>query len=102
MRRDEITTGTPVQKGSASNKNYNSEITISIWPTTAEAIQEYINGERAARTSKGLKTNLKASYFLQTTVAQLTTAALSLTFLERPHEDWRRRDCFPETQGIHT
>lgn len=64
MRRDEITTGTPVQKGSASNKNYNSEITISIWPTTAEAIQEYINGERAARTSKGLKNQSKGFLFL--------------------------------------
>lgn len=63
-RSKKLSANTPVQKGTASNQNYNSEITIPIWPTTAEAIQEYIDSERAAVTTHGLRNRSEGFLFL--------------------------------------
>lgn len=63
-RSKKVSTSTPVQKGIASSQNYNSEITIPIWPTTAQAIRDYIDGERLAVTTRGLRNRSKGFLFL--------------------------------------
>ncbi|MBB5503156.1 hypothetical protein [Paraburkholderia sp. MM5384-R2] len=63
-RSKKLSTSTPVQKGAASSQNYNSEITVKIWPATAEAIQEYIDTERLAVTTRGLRNRSKGFLFL--------------------------------------
>jgi integrase len=63
-RSKKLSTSTPVQKGATSNQNYNSEITIKIWPTTAEAIQKYIDTERLAVTTRGLRNRSEGFLFL--------------------------------------
>lgn len=63
-RTKKLSTSTPVQKGAASSKNYNSEITITIWPTTAQAIQDYINTERVAVTTRTLRNRSEGFLFL--------------------------------------
>lgn len=63
-RTKKLSTSTPVQKGAASNQNYNSEITITIWPTTAQAIQDYIDSERVIVTTRGLRNRSEGFLFL--------------------------------------
>lgn len=63
-RKKWITTATPTQKGARSIQNYNSELTISIWPTTAHAIQNYINNERQEKTGKTLRNKSEGFLFL--------------------------------------
>ena len=64
QRSKKVSASTPVQKGAASSQNYNSEITIPIWPTTAQAIQDYINSERLAVTTRGLRNRSEGFLFL--------------------------------------
>lgn len=54
-RTDPLSTATPTQKGTRSSQGYNSEGTISIWPTTASAIRTYIDGERQTITSRTMR-----------------------------------------------
>lgn len=63
-RATPVGTNTPVQKGTSSNQNYNSEVTVPVWPTTAKAIQEYIEGERSENTSRGLQNRSKGFLFV--------------------------------------
>lgn len=63
-RNKPLSTSTPVQKGSASSQNYNSAITVAIWPTTAQAIQDYIVSERVAVTTRTLRNRSKGFLFL--------------------------------------
>lgn len=63
-RAEKVNTRTPVQKGAASLQNYNSEITVPIWPTTAHAIQQYIDGEREVVVTQGLRNRSKGFLFL--------------------------------------
>jgi len=63
-RSKAVSTGTPVQKGAASTQNYNSLITVSIWPTTAQAIREYIDSERSSITEKTLRNRSEGFLFL--------------------------------------
>jgi integrase len=63
-RTKKVSTSTPVQKGAASNQNYNSEFTMPIWPTTAQAIQDYIDSERMAITTRGLRNRSEGFLFL--------------------------------------
>jgi integrase len=63
-RTKELSTSTPVQKGAASSQNYNSEFTMTIWPTTAQAIQDYIDSERVAVTTRGLRNRSEGFLFL--------------------------------------
>lgn len=59
-----LTTATPVQKGARSRKGYNSEYVLSIWPTTADAIKDYINNERKAVLTRGLANRSKGFLFV--------------------------------------
>lgn len=59
-----VTTATPVQKGVNSFQNYNSEITVSIWPTTALAIRQYIDSERYAVISRTLRNRTNGFLFV--------------------------------------
>lgn len=63
-RTKKLSTSTPVQKGAASSQNYNSEITIAIWPTTAQAIQDYIKSERVAVITRTLRNRSEGFLFL--------------------------------------
>lgn len=63
-RSKRLTTATPTQKGSRSRQNYNSEFMISIWPTTAKAIKDYIDGERQEITSRTLRNKSEGFLFL--------------------------------------
>lgn len=63
-RSKRVSTGTPVQKGSRSGQNYNSELVLPIWPTTAQAIKDYVESERAAVTSRGLRNRSKGFLFV--------------------------------------
>ena len=63
-RSKQMSTATPKQKGTGSQQSYNSEITISIWPTTAQAIKDYIAGERQAITSRTLRNKSEGFLFL--------------------------------------
>lgn len=63
-RTKKLSTSTPVQKGATSNQNYNSEITITIWPATAQAIQDYLDGERVSVTMRGLRNRSEGFLFL--------------------------------------
>ena len=63
-RTKRLSTSTPVQKGATSRQNYRSEITITIWPTTAQAVQDYINSERLAVTTRGLRNRSDGFLFL--------------------------------------
>lgn len=63
-RASKPTAATPTQKGARSSQNYNSEITVSIWPTTAQAVYDYINGERASVTGRTLRNRSKGFLFL--------------------------------------
>lgn len=63
-RTEKVSTSTPVQKGAASSQNYNSEFTIAIWPTTAQAIQDYIESERQIVTTRGLRNRSQGFLFL--------------------------------------
>jgi len=63
-RTKKLSTSTPVQKGATSSLNYNSEITIPIWPTTAQAIQDYIDTERLVVTTRGLRNRSEGFLFL--------------------------------------
>jgi len=59
-----LSTSTPVQKGAAGSQNYNSEFIMTIWPTTARAIQDYIDSERVAATTWGLRNRSEGFLFL--------------------------------------
>ena len=59
-----LTTATPVQKGARSRKGYNSEYVLSIWPTTADAIKDYIDNERKAVLTRGLANRSKGFLFV--------------------------------------
>lgn len=59
-----LSIATPTQKGLRSKQNYNSEITVSIWPTTAKAIREYIDGARQEITSRTLRNKSEGFLFL--------------------------------------
>jgi len=63
-RTKQLSTSTPVQKGSASSQNYNSAITVTIWPTTAQAIQDYMASERVAVTTRTLRNRSEGFLFL--------------------------------------
>ena len=63
-RTKKLSTSTPVQKGAASNQNYNSEIIIPIWPTTAQAIKDYIDNERLVVTTRTLRNYSEGFLFL--------------------------------------
>lgn len=63
-RSKKLNISTPVQKGAASNQNYNSEFTIQIWPTTAQAIQDYIDSERLMVTTRGLRNRSEGFLFV--------------------------------------
>lgn len=64
-RAARLTTGTPTQKGSRSGRNYSSEFLLSIWPTTARAIYDYIHADRSSAVGKALRN--KSQGFLFTT-----------------------------------
>jgi hypothetical protein len=63
-RTKKLSTSTPVQKGVSSIQNYNSEITIAIWATTAQAIQDYIENERSAVSTRTLRNYSEGFLFL--------------------------------------
>lgn len=63
-RTKKVSTSTPVQKGAASSQSYNSEFTLAIWPTTAQAIQDYIESERQSVTTRGLRNRSEGFLFL--------------------------------------
>ncbi|WP_131367719.1 hypothetical protein [Comamonas thiooxydans] len=63
-RGKKIGPNTPVQKGAASHQAYNSLVTIQVWPTTAQAIQDYIDGDRSTATTRGLKNRSQGFLFL--------------------------------------
>lgn len=63
-RSKRLSTATPTQKGTRSKQNYNSELTISIWPTTAKAIRDYIDVERQTVTSNMLRNRSEGFLFL--------------------------------------
>lgn len=63
-RSRNVSTSTPVQKGAASGQSYNSEITIAIWPTTAQAIKDYVDSERLAVTTRTLRNRSEGFLFL--------------------------------------
>lgn len=55
---------TPVQKGARSHRSYNSEYVVTIWPTTADAIADYVNGERKTVLLRGLKNRSNGFLFI--------------------------------------
>jgi integrase len=63
-RSKPLSAATPVQKGTRSRQNYNSEGTISIWPTTAQAVRDYIDGERQEITGRTLRNKSEGFLFL--------------------------------------
>ena len=63
-RSKRLSTATPTQKGTRSRQNYSSEGTISIWPTTAQAIRDYIDGERQEVTGRTLRNKSEGFLFL--------------------------------------
>lgn len=63
-RTKPLSTATPTQKGTRSSQGYNSEGTISIWPTTASAIQMYVDGERQTITGRALRNLSQGFLFL--------------------------------------
>ncbi len=63
-RSKRLTATTPTQKGTRSRQNYNSEGTIPIWPTTAKAIRDYIDGERQEITGRTLRNKSEGFLFL--------------------------------------
>lgn len=63
-RSEPISTATPTQKGIRSRQGYSSEGTISIWPTTAQAIRQYIDGERQKITGRTLRNRSAGFLFL--------------------------------------
>lgn len=63
-RSKQLSASTPTQKGARSRQNYNSEGIISIWPTTAQAIREYIDGERQEITSRTMRNKSEGFLFL--------------------------------------
>jgi hypothetical protein len=64
-RRKPITGSTPQQKGMTStSQHYNSEAVIKLWPFTRDAIQEYLDKERAALTSRFLRNRSKSFLFI--------------------------------------
>jgi integrase len=65
LRETSITTATPTAKGiRSSQQNYNSNITIRLWPFTCLAIDEYIRGERDEVLSQRLVNLSKSFLFL--------------------------------------
>jgi integrase len=54
-RTKDLSTNTPVQKGTSSIQNYNSEFVLAIWPTTAQAIKDYIDNERQSIITRTLR-----------------------------------------------
>jgi integrase len=65
-RGHRVTEGTPVQKGARSNKQeYNSELSMTLWPWTIEAIHDYINTEREALLDLRLHNVSKGFLFLE-------------------------------------
>lgn len=63
-RQKAMTSATPRQKGARSPHGYNSEYVLSIWPTTADAIQEYIDIERKALMMRRLQNRSMGFLFL--------------------------------------
>ena len=64
-RKTRITTKTLVQKGIGSEtQEYNSEVTVKLWPFTCAAIKDYIDGERAALTQKTLANKTMGFLFI--------------------------------------
>lgn len=65
-RGTRITEGTPVQKGARSNKqDYNSELSMTLWPWTIDSIHDYINTERDALLGIRLHNASKGFLFLE-------------------------------------
>ncbi len=65
-REHSITEGTPVQKGIRSSiVEYNSELTITLWPWTVTALRDYINGERNELLSRRLSNTSRGFLFLE-------------------------------------
>jgi len=62
-RKSRITASTPVQKG-IHGTGYNSETTMQLYPWTCVAIDDYITGERAEITSRGLRNESKGFLFI--------------------------------------
>ena len=62
-RGTQVTTAVPMAKG-ARNADYNSEITVSLWPFTCQAIQDYLEGERTELLSRRLSNRSKSFLFL--------------------------------------
>lgn len=63
-RSKRVSTATPTQKGARSYQTYNSTYTIKIWPTTAQAIHDYIDGDRVKITGRTLKNKSETFLFL--------------------------------------
>ena len=60
-----VTTAVPKAKGTRSIlQNYNSEITVSLWPFTCQAIKGYLDGERADVLRRRLANHSKSFLFL--------------------------------------
>lgn len=63
-RSKQMSIATPRQKGAGSHQNYNSELVMAIWPTTAQAIKDYIDHERQAVTAQTLRNKSEGFLFL--------------------------------------
>lgn len=96
-RKSLITASTPVQKG-IQGTGYNSEITMQLYPWTCIAIDEYITGERAEVTSRGLKNESKGFLFIGEHGAPIrdrTTLSAVFSRLKRGLNDLRLLDKAP-------
>jgi len=66
-RGEGLSEGTPFQKGARSNmQGYNSELSITLWPWTTQAVHEYIQNERAELLRRRLHNASKGFLFLET------------------------------------
>lgn len=81
---------TPRQKGLGSAQSYNSEITVSIWPTTAQAIQNYIDGERQAVVSKTLRNRSAGFLFLSKAGTPIGDRGTIQAVMERARDGLRQ------------
>lgn len=63
-RSKQMSIATPRQKGITSRQSYNSELVVAIWPTTAQAIHDYIDRERQAVTARTLRNKSEGFLFL--------------------------------------
>ncbi|MBB5404467.1 hypothetical protein [Paraburkholderia youngii] len=64
-RGSSLTTAVPTAKGTRSiQQNYNSNVTVRLWPFTCLAIKEYLDGERAELLGRRLANRSKSFLFL--------------------------------------